>query len=263
MNIEWKCLKSDKEVLEKEVNKLSVALKSSKQEVKETVKKCDVERKQFEKEINHLYEYKLKHETEARELKKKEKKIMKRAQKETKKVAEFELKKMRAERETKKKEINDTQENLEHDSVDLQTETLTICLHAPQCSFRAPYPPPHGPQTYKQSELENVIIKTEATESFKESVMEFMRNEPGDTLDTTIAKLEALKAMLEPDHNDDEAKESEFEKLIQMVKNTKEALEKLNDDDVDELDYEDYDDIPRHYWGGNDGNEIIFFEDDE
>ena len=261
LNIEHKCHKSDKENLEKEVSKLSVALKSSKQENKEIVKKNDLERREFQKEIRNLSEYKFKHETEARELKKVQKKIQKKARKETIKVAEIEVKKMRAERESNEKESNDNPtEVLKNDPVEKE---IFNCLHKPQCTIRGPYPPPHGPKTYKQSEVENIVLKIEAYETFTENVLEYMKNEPGDTLDTTIAKLEALKALLEPDNIGDEAKESQFDELIQMVKHTKEALEKINENDYDDDYYEEDDDLPRHYWGGEDGNELFFYEDDE
>ena len=93
-----------------EVNKLSVALKSAKQEVKLIVQNYDLERKKVEKEINYLYEYKNKHDTEARELKKTQKKILKKARKETKKVAEDELKKLITEREAIQKKTTNNPE---------------------------------------------------------------------------------------------------------------------------------------------------------
>ena len=98
-----------------------------------------------------------------------------------------------------------------------------------------------------------------------EHFRKFMKQEPGETLDDTIKKLEALKTMLEPT-NDDETKESEFDNLILLVKSTKEAIETLvNTEDEYDKEYLDnlFDDgLPRHYWGGEDGNELIFDEDE-
>ena len=64
------------------------------------------------------------------------------------------------------------------------------CLHDPQCIIRRPKPPPLGPQTLKQTEMDDIIVQKE---TIARRVMEFMEDEPGDTLDITIAKLECLK----------------------------------------------------------------------
>ena len=49
-----------------------------------------------------------------------------------------------------------------------------------------------------------------------------------------------------------------------MVKTTKEALENIHKNNYEDYDYfEDIDDLPRHYWGGEDGNDLIFVEDDD
>ena len=94
-----------------------------------------------------------------------------------------------------------------------------------------------------------------------------MRLEPRDSLDYTVDKLEALKAMLEPEkENETETRESSLDELIQEVKATKEAIADLNNEEEFDDDYfEDMldQDLPRHYWGGPDGNELIFIEDED
>ena len=118
---------------------------------------------------------------------------------------------------------------------------LETCSHSPQCILREPRPTPFGPKTLKQSETESEIIKNEAVQTFMEHVRKFMKQEPGETLDDTIKKLEALKTMLEPT-NDDETKESEFDNLILLVKSTKEAIETLENTE-DEYDEEYFDNL--------------------
>ena len=85
------------------------------------------------------------------------------------------------------------------------------------------------------------------------------KQEPGETLDDTIYKLRSLKAILEPNHDNTE-EESELDKLIENTKVTKEAIENLGKDDYDEEYFQDLmdDSLPRHYWGGEDGNYLIF-----
>ena len=260
INLEIKMIKSEKETLEKDVKNLSVTLKSSKQEVKEITKTFDIERKKFTSEISKLLDYKHNHEKEAREIKKKQKKIMKKERKSSKEVANIEVNKMKDRREAKIKERESVIEVFEEET---KFGKKDYCVHSPQCVLREPSPPPLGPQTFKQSELDTEITKHEVYESSSQSVLEFLEEEPGDTLDTMITKLKALKAMFEPNNNED-SKESTFDELIKKVKTTKEAMEVLNDEEYDD-EYiqarEEDQGLPRHYWSGEDGNELIFVDD--
>ena len=127
------------------------------------------------------------------------------------------------------------------------------CPHSPQCTSRGPHPPPHGPRTFTQLELDEELVRNEAIQSFTNNLLEFLEEAPGETLDDTVAKLEAIKNMLEPEKDD--TKESEFDKIIAEVKITKEAIEKINNEqhEYDEDYFKDIeDDLPRHYWGGED-----------
>ena len=80
----------------------------------------------------------------------------------------------------------------------------------------------------KQSQIDKEVNKTEAIVSFTESVLEFMKQEPGDALDMPLAKLEAPKTMLEPTIENALNEDFEFYQLIQIVKSTKDAIENLN-----------------------------------
>ena len=264
VNLENKSFKIEKENLLREINVLSIASKTANKETKEDAKKYETDKKQLEKQLEVLINFKNKHEAEARELIKKQKKIVKKERKETKKAAESEVKRLQEERKVEKKEVFATfTYNLDQDNV----EPLSFCLHNPPCTSRQPLPPPHGPKSLKTVELEAEVCKTESIQSFTENVLQFMRQEPGDTLDTAIDKLEALKAILEPEEvNETEATESSLDELIREVKTTKEAIENLNKEEEYDDDYFDEmmdPDLPRHYWGGPDWNELIFFEDEE
>ena len=244
---ENKSLKLENENLYKELKNMSVACKSSKQDLKENVKKQEIEKAKLKKEIQKLEDYKEKNEAEARELKRNKKKALKMERKELKNAAEIEVKKMKAERE--KVEII---EDFDQPSDDNNLAKLLICPHSPQCTLREPCPPPHGPKTLQQVELEEELDRKEAIQSVTESLLEFMQ-EPDDTLDDTVAKLEAIKPLLEPDV--DLNKESQIDKLIEEVKMMKEAIK---------IYFEDMEDgLPRHYWGGEDASELIFLDEDE
>ena len=137
------------------------------------------------------------------------------------------------------------------------------CKHSPQCVTRQPKTPPIGPPTLKQFELNEAIVKKDdiekEIESFVENVLEFFKQEPTDNLDITVAKLEAIKNLLDP-KAEAEGRKAAFDELIDMTKaagNMIECLE-LEEDSDDYLDYEN-DDLPRHFYG-EDG-EIIFEED--
>ena len=234
------------------------------------VKKNEIERKSLETKIKVLTEYRIKHEEESRELKRKQKKLLKKGKKDLKKAAEEELKKMRIEREATIVTIEETEsfvEEVEKNVFEPNTESLETCEHYPQCISREPLPPPLGPLTLQQFETEALVEKKEeeikAVETFVKAVLKFMKKEPGDTLDVTVAKLEALKKLLEPEIKDEEP--SEFDNLIETVKNTQELLDSIVNSNIEEDDYEylnEPDDLPPHYWGGEDGNEIIFYEEE-
>ena len=121
------------------------------------------------------------------------------------------------------------------------------------------------PQSLNE-ENETKISRNEAIESFTANVIKFMKKEPGDTLDVTVDKLEALKSMFVPATNNEESKESGFDELITMVKTAKEAIENASKEDVYDDEYVDGmedTNFPRHYWGGEDGNELIFVNEEE
>ena len=72
--------------------------------------------------------------------------------------------------------------------------------------------------------------------------------------------------MFEPATNNEESKESGFDELITMVKTAKEAIENTSKEDEYDDEYVDGmedTNLPKHYWGGEDGNELIFVDEEE
>ena len=119
-------------------------------------------------------------------------------------------------------------------------------------------PPPIGPRSLKQTELDRELVKQEVIQSFIDDVLEFLKREDTETLDDTVEKLKALKNLFEAKGVD----ASEFDSIIETAKRTYEAIEELHkdEDEYDDDYFEDLldEDLPRYYWGGEDGNKIIF-----
>ena len=85
--------------------------------------------------------------------------------------------------------------NFTNNLISLEDSTpkhLLRCLHAPQCLLRQTHPPPIGPRTFLQAELDTELSKKEAIEAFTAKVLDFLKQEEGETLDYNILKLEAL-----------------------------------------------------------------------
>ena len=257
---ELKYLKNENETLQKEKNSMSVSLKSAKKDLKDNYKMNEQIVKKLEDENRKLEVFKAKQIAEAREIKKKEKKLMKAQKKQIKKKAEAKIS------EVKKDVISDVSclDQLDEIKEELSIEPpklVQLCNHFPQCFARQSHPPPHGPNSLKQHKLKSEVIKTEAIQSFFASVLEFVADEPGDTIDIKIAKVEALKKMLEPEDYDDGSKPSEFDEILEFLQTAKTAYENLEDDDYT-YDTEGDEDLPPHYWGGEDANEQIFYDDE-
>ena len=87
-------------------------------------------------------------------------------------------------------------------------------------------------------------------------MQDFIKQDDNETLDDQIEKLEALKRLLEPE----DAEDSMLDELIERIKTVKEAITDLDkNEEVSCSDfYDDDDELPPYYWGGEDGNEIIF-----
>ena len=102
------------------------------------------------------------------------------------------------------------------------------------------------------------MIHQEACANFIAYVKDFIKQEPSETLDNQLEKLNSLKRLLEPFSSD----VSIFDELAEKIKTLQDALEKV-DDDEDYSYYEDYDDdsLTPHYWGGDDGHELFFYDE--
>ena len=254
---ENKNLQTDVKEIETKARNLSLSLKEAKKDLKEASKNHEDEKCSHIKEIQKLREIKEKYFTEIRQQEKNQRKEKKKEKQSLRKTAQLEVQKFENARNYSK--LNDTI----LPDLTLQTPICQRCPHMSQCILRDPHPPPFGPRSLRQTELDNEIAKVEAIQTFNDHVLNFVKQEEGETLDHTIAKLEALKNLLEPHPNE----ESEFDNLIQMVKTAQETIASQfgfgENFEYDEDYFDDLinDDLPRYYWGGEDGNEIIFEDD--
>ena len=104
------------------------------------------------------------------------------------------------------------------------------------------------PQRFEEGsefESESEFKKQEVIDNFIEYVRNFMLQEPTETLDNQIEKLQTLKRLLEPEGSDD----SLFDEVIDKIKTLQDALENIKDDDEELFDYVDYcdeEDVPPH-----------------
>ena len=73
---------------------------------------------------------------------------------------------------------------------------LAYLIPVHSCILREP--PPFGPKTFTEAQLEDEIVKHESTEEFINYVKDFIKREDSESLDDQIEKLEALKRLLEP-----------------------------------------------------------------
>ena len=279
---ENKVLKNEKDDLNKELNVAKVALKTTRKEAKDNLQQFKKENKSLEEKIRNLLDFKNAKLSEERDLKIKMKKVEKRV----KNLNEREVKLVVVERkglemfegkcsaenvtpeiEPHKKNVEEVSNEKEAKEKKDETKITTVCNHSPQCIFRQPLPPPIGPPTKEQFETRESVLKCEAKEKELDScaaqILDFFNSEPLNDIDVTIWKLQQIKSLLEP--NNENVEPSQFDDLIKQAENYKQAMDNLvnNQEDDDHL-YEDYfdDDLPRHFWGGDDGNEL-FFEDDE
>ena len=272
---EFKHLKHENEILEKGKASQSVQLKTVRKEIKELANEHSKEINKLEDKMKDLLEFKEEKGREAKKLKQMKKKQIKREKKEIKKAAEIQIKKSKEDLVTLADENDNKTLEINLDFIEDQVDVPTLeirhhnilCNHIPQCVQRSPFPPPIGPQTFKQYETELEVTKNEAesdaVESFKKKILDFMKSEPGDTINTSIEKLEALKTILEPEEDPD--KPSELDELIELAQSYSKAIEEMSvnkdDDDDDNFYYED-DNLPPHYWGGEDCCELIFYDDE-
>ena len=128
--------------------------------------------------------------------------------------------------------------------------------------MRDPRPPAIGPETFEQYQIMKEDGNAKKIESFIDEVMNFVESKAGEDIDTVIFKIEALQKIFEPKFLENRDK-SVFEDLLRQAKAVKESSEKSVEHDDDYTDYEFDDSLPDYYWGGEDGNEIIFREDEE
>ena len=220
----------------------------------------------LEVKLKDLQDFKVEKAAEEKALKTQKKKLDRKEKSLREREAKVDLERVRIE----KIKANENNEVAKPTNVEIKDENeneseIINCRHIPQCTTRLPYPPPCGPITLNQFELEVEIAKKEKEETkldaLIEDIMNFAHSEPKDDIDHTIAKITALKNLLEPNK---EAHESQLEKLLVEANAAKEAIENLNKTDDYEDYFEDVDDgLPDYYWGGEDASELIFIDEDE
>ena len=147
----------------------------------------NIEIKNLHNELRKMKEFKEKYDREQIQLKKKLKKESKKKKKETEREAK-EILKRRNENEFTAEDAAYIPALKTADKTQLEP-----CTHNPQCNLRDPKPPPFGPKTFAEAQLEDEIVKHESTEEFINYVKDFIKKEDGETFDDQIEKLEALK----------------------------------------------------------------------
>jgi hypothetical protein len=291
---EIKPMRNDKDELVKQNKAVNVALKSSQKDLKDSTHRYNKKIEELEAKIEDLTKFKILKNSEEKELRNMKKKAEKKLKEVREKEAKLKLDQNYFERNHKhlnddiNSELGDDNHNLKGDSskedfknaVDQvsvpdpdptkPTPTCVLsnphlephedphCIHGPQCVLRDPHPPPHGPPTHRQYELQQLVMKNEAErqkmETLKDKILALVKPEPGDTYDDAQEKLECLKFIFD---DDDEA--SEFDKLFEMLNFYKEAKNDTTEHDPDY--YDDLSEMAPHYWGGDDGNELIFYDE--
>ena len=155
--------------------------------------------------LKDLHDLKVEKADEEKAMKTKQKKIDRKEKALKEREAKIELERVRFERikaidTTKSIDVEIKDENKNERNT--MSENL-YCSHFPQCFTRNPYPPPLGPITLKQFEVEEEIRNNEKEQDSEiaallEDIMNFACSEPRDDIDHTIAKIAALKNLLEP-----------------------------------------------------------------
>ena len=226
VSAQFKELKHENDDLKKEINNLGVALKSSKKEHKEIFGNYTKKIDSLETKLKDLHNYKVDKISEEKDLKTKLKKV----DKKLKNLNEREAK-LKVEKDALKTvKTIDENANLEPKQEEF-VELSSSCTHSPQCLFRHPRPPPHGPPTLIQFELQETVTKNEIfakIETFTDIIKNFFHSDPNlYDIDITIAKLEALKGLYGETscQNDDEVEE--FDQTIKMARETQDIIEHL------------------------------------
>ena len=126
-----------------------------------------------------------------------------------------------------------------------------------QTISRQPYPPPHGPPTKAQFDLNQILLINETVEkigTFTQIVKNFFQYKAAEDINITITKLKAFSELFEPN-----IEKEEFDELVAMARETKAIQNYYYNHEEDETDDDDYDDsdLPNHYLG-EDG-ELVFY----
>jgi hypothetical protein len=140
---------------------------------------------------------------------------------------------------------------------------ISLCNHTPQCTTRLPTPTPEGTPTFAPFELHEILEANEDKEReikyYAGQILDFYRSGSDGNIDQSIEKLEVIRELLATENGEND----DFDELIDIAKNIKKILEEMNNEDDEKYTYDYDEDAPKYYWGGDDGNEIIFYDDEE
>jgi myosin heavy subunit len=245
LSSELKDAKNESNELRKQVNNLNTALKSSKKENSEVTSKFTKNIDVLETKVKDLSDFKADKISEEKDLRNKIKKVTKKLKALADKEASLKIK-TEALKKIDKNENNIVPEVDKHGKSVSQTIT------------RQPYPPPHGPLTKTQYDLNQTLLVNEAVakvETFTQIVKNFFKYKAGEDIDITISKLQAFNELFEPN-----IEKAEFDELVSLARETTAIQyyfanhEEINTDD--ENYDENYLDLPHHYLG--DDGELVF-----
>jgi DNA repair exonuclease SbcCD ATPase subunit len=170
ISLENKTLKKDKAELEKENGSLRASLKSSRRDFQHDVHEFEKKNKTLEDLIENLKEFKSVKLAEEKDLRSNSKKVDRKLKLIEEKEAKLKVDLKRKEKIFNNDEIKneiepkETKENGETINEIKFSKLLPPCSHPPQCTSRAPYPPPHGPPTFTQFEHQDELEARDALE---------------------------------------------------------------------------------------------------
>ena len=162
---EFKLLRQEKDDMQKDLNNATMAIKSSKKESQENFRKFEKQKFELESKIEKLTEFRLMKLGEEKELRTKLKKVDKKFKLLKEREANIQLQKNKENRneldcnKNYRKVIVEKSEPFAQE-VDIKFSEPS-CNHIPQCSLRQPFPPPFGPLTYRQFDLQEGITAKE------------------------------------------------------------------------------------------------------
>ena len=233
LEAEKKTIKTDKDELLRENNAANVALKSCRKDLKDSSHRFNKKIEELEVKIEELTEFKIMKNSEEKEIRNMKKKTEKKLKEVREKEAKLKLNQSSLEKQlkhlTNETKNTDDNENLRgvleisieevsanqpnpyvqgsKSSPSLATPTLVPhhqhlelvedppCEHDPQCVLRAPHPPPHGPLTLKQHELQLLVMDCTTMDLVSSTRADPTRADSGNQDERSLGQSELLKLL--------------------------------------------------------------------